>query len=244
MPFIRLSDNYIDHPKFIVLSDRAFRLWHEGMAYCRKHQTDGEIVSSALRGFRYAKPDAVRELSAGTAPLWETVDVGFKVHDYLDWNPCREDEQRRQQESRERTKKWRTNAVSDASRHAYVPVRIGITRSSEGVQGEPDALAVFEAFGAAWKRAYGHEFSLMLNPLGQMKLEEQAAKFSTAKLLAAIPAYFACEEAYVRNARHPLPLFLRDPLKYLAKEASVRSSGTLSPEETREAQRRLREQAS
>jgi hypothetical protein len=65
-----------------------------------------------------------------------------------------------------------------------------------------------------------------------------------AKFLAAMAAYFATDDAYVRKARHPLGLFLSDPTKYLAKEASVRSSATLSPEETREAQRRLREQAS
>src|SRR5262249_20098267 len=155
-----------------VLSDRAFRLWHEGMAYCRKHQTDGTISASALRGFRYARPEAVRELSTGASPLWETIEGGFSVHDYLDWNPSRAEEQKRQQEARDRTKRWRTNASRDASQHAYVPDRIGTDQDlPEGVQGEPDpAASVLDAFAAAWKAAYGYDFSLILKPLEQMKL--------------------------------------------------------------------------
>lgn len=98
MPFIRLSDNYIDHPKFLVLSATAFRLWHEGMAFCRKHQTDGLIAMSELHGFRYFKPVRATELATphrpGAAPLWEVLDgFGYKVHDYLDWNLSKDEEQ-------------------------------------------------------------------------------------------------------------------------------------------------------
>lgn len=112
MPFIRLCDSYIDHPKFLALSASSFRLWHEGMAFCRKHQTDGVIPFAALQGFRYFKPIRATELATpyvpGKQPLWETVsDVGYVVHDYLDWNLSREEEQRRQKEGRERIKKWR-----------------------------------------------------------------------------------------------------------------------------------------
>lgn len=235
MPFIRLSDNYIDHPKFIVLSDRAFRLWHEGMAYCRKHQTDGLIPALALNGFRYAKKDAVKELSVTEAPLWETVEAfGFRVHDYLEWNDCREVEQKRQKESRDRTKRWRDGshpaprdpsrgASRDASPHAHVPDRSGSDhRSSEGMQGEPSVSArVLDTFRDRWKHAYGYECSLMVKPLEFMQLEQQVAKYPEAQLLRAMDAYFASPDEYVRRAKHPLPLFLRDPLRHLATDARV-----------------------
>jgi hypothetical protein len=78
-----------------------------------------------------------------------------------------------------------------------------------------------------------------------MQLEQQLDKCGEAKFLAAMAAYFATDDAYVRKDRSTRSVCcLSDPTKYLAKEASVRSSATLSPEETREAQRRLREQAS
>lgn len=149
MPFIRLSDNYIDHPKFLALSDGAFRLWHEGMAFCRKHQTDGVIPASALSGFRYHRPARVTELVApykpGAASLWDRVDgVGFKVHDYLDWNRSRAEDEQLKTEANERTKKWRKkqsgDATRDASQDAHVLDRIGSgSNSSEGIQGKPPA---------------------------------------------------------------------------------------------------------
>jgi len=93
-PWIRLDDDYINHPKFVALSHVAFRLWHEGMAYSRKLMTDGIITSGALKTFRYASKSAVKELTAplypGASPLWEERDGGFEIHDYLDWNPTRQ----------------------------------------------------------------------------------------------------------------------------------------------------------
>lgn len=97
MPFIRLSDNYIDHPKFLALSASAFRLWHEGMAFCRKHQTDGRLPASTVKGFRYYKGPAMTELLTPYQPaahaLWETIaGFGYQVHDYLDWNLSKDEE--------------------------------------------------------------------------------------------------------------------------------------------------------
>lgn len=91
MAWIRLSDTYIDHPKFLALSDGAFRLWHEGMAYCRKHQTDGIIPFSVMRGFRYFSKAREKQLASG---LWVLIPAtGYKIHDYLDWNLSRDEEQ-------------------------------------------------------------------------------------------------------------------------------------------------------
>lgn len=111
MSWIRLDDDYIYHPKFAVLSHAAFRLWHEGMAYCRKMLTDGLIPRAAMKTFRYAARPAVAELTTpigdGLAPLWEPHDVGFKVHDYLVWNRSREQELKDREDAKGRAKKAR-----------------------------------------------------------------------------------------------------------------------------------------
>lgn len=111
MAWIRLSDDYIYHPKFTRLSHLAFRLWHEGMAYCRKLLTDGAIPRRALKDFKYATRAAVDELSTpaslGIAPLWLPTDDGFRVHDYLDWNPSREDDQRDREGAKKRMRRYR-----------------------------------------------------------------------------------------------------------------------------------------
>ncbi len=111
MAWIRLDDDYINHPKFTVLSHLAFRLWHEGMSYCRKAMTDGVISAAALRSFRYGQKPAVKELTTplheGTSPLWELHDAGYRVHDYLDWNPSHEEDQRDREAAKKRMRAYR-----------------------------------------------------------------------------------------------------------------------------------------
>lgn len=107
MPFIRLSDDYVDHPKFVVLSDGAFRLWHQGMAYCRRYQTDGLVPTNTLRKFKAYSSKRMRELMTpwmdGRHPLWEGVDgFGIKVHDYLEWNLSKEEENQQRAEAKQR----------------------------------------------------------------------------------------------------------------------------------------------
>lgn len=97
MAWIRLSDDYTDHPKFSNLSDGAFRLWHQGMAFCRKFKTDGLIPSATVKGFKAFSRKRAEELTApwnaGENPLWLDVEgFGVKVHDYLDWNLSKEEE--------------------------------------------------------------------------------------------------------------------------------------------------------
>jgi hypothetical protein len=87
------------HPKFLALNGNAIGLWHEGKDYCADHNTDGLIPLYALKTFRFAGKKTIALLATsiglkddGTryAPLWETHDVGYKMHDYLDHNDCRE----------------------------------------------------------------------------------------------------------------------------------------------------------
>lgn len=141
MPFIRLSDNYIDHPKFLALSASAFRLWHEGMAFCRKHQTDGMIPFAALNGFRYFKPVRASELSTpyqkDAKPLWELIpEFGYSVHDYLFWNLSKEEEQSDKDAASARMRRLRKDRREGGSspeqvgersptRAPFVPDRIG-----------------------------------------------------------------------------------------------------------------------
>ncbi len=112
MPFIRLSDNYIYHPKFLALSASAFRLWHEGLAYCRQQETDGRISSGTVQGFRYYKAPRVTELATpfehGAHPLWERIEgFGYQVHDYLFWNLSKEETQKDRDGATERMRRLR-----------------------------------------------------------------------------------------------------------------------------------------
>lgn len=84
--------------------------------------------------------------------------------------------------------------------------------------GEISAETITDSYRMCWKAAYGFESSLLLKPLEYMQLEQQITAHGGAPLLEALRAFFAADDAYLRKAKHPLALFLRDPLKYLAKE--------------------------
>lgn len=98
-PWARIEVGRMRHPKFLALNGNAIALWDEGKDYCDEHHTDGLIPREALKTFRFSGPKSIAMLTAscgqkpdGSAyvPLWEPHPVGFKMHDYLDHNDCRE----------------------------------------------------------------------------------------------------------------------------------------------------------
>ena len=111
MRYMRLEENAMEHPKFIAISDKAFRLWCEGCAYCQKHLTDGRIPVKALKGFRYHTPTALRELLTenvpNKGPLWHRDGTEVVVHDYLDWNDTREKVLANRKAGKDRLDRWR-----------------------------------------------------------------------------------------------------------------------------------------
>lgn len=124
MPWVRIDENAMDHPKFLALTDGAWRLWCEGQTYCQKHLTDGAILFPALRGFRYYSPARVKNLIAphvpGKGPLWHQDERGnVQVHDYLDWNDSREEVLHAREAAKMRRRRYdERNASGNASADA------------------------------------------------------------------------------------------------------------------------------
>jgi hypothetical protein len=138
VPFIRLCDNYVDHPKIDKLGDGAFRLWHQGLAFCRRFQTDGMIPYVSARGFKAYSPKRTRELCApwreGEKPLWvERAGVGYQVHDYLEWNPTKDEENEQRAASKERMRQMRERRFTPGTPmlRRNMPVTDGVVTRSE-----------------------------------------------------------------------------------------------------------------
>jgi hypothetical protein len=179
VPWIRLSDNYIEDEKFLALSDRSFRLWHEAMAYCRRHQTDGLIPFAILRGFRAYSKTSEKQLASpardGLAPLWELIPAtGYKVHNYLNWNLSKEEENNERAGAAARMRKFRargseetsygvtdgvTNGVTPTVTNGEVPDRIGkdLSCSSLEEKKRPESEVLFDRFWAAYPRKVGKD---------------------------------------------------------------------------------------
>lgn len=133
MAWIRLSDDYNDHPKFDNLSDGAFRLWHQGMGFCRKYQTDGLMPLASVRKFKAYTARRMAELMTPwrllANPLWRSVEgEAVKVHDYLDWNPSKDEADERRIESREAMRELRE---SRRKVKGIPPVSIPVSDNSE-----------------------------------------------------------------------------------------------------------------
>jgi hypothetical protein len=97
MPWVRIDEGMPEHPKVAALPDAAFRLHIEGLCYCARMLTDGaipEVIAQRL-GTKKACKDLVK------SGLWKSEnDGGFRIHDYLDFQPSREDvEDRRNKRS-------------------------------------------------------------------------------------------------------------------------------------------------
>jgi hypothetical protein len=142
-PWARLVLGYMRHPKFLALNGNAIALWHEGKNYCDEHQTDGLIPHEAVKTFRFRgqKTIAMLQTTCATpkpdgspyAPLWEPHPVGYKMHDYLDHNDCRdvvlarmEQADERRDDERKRKAEWRAKKkdkrdLSRGTRDGTVP---------------------------------------------------------------------------------------------------------------------------
>jgi len=80
--WVRLDEGFATHPKVFGLSDQAFRVHVQALCYCGQHLTNGFVPAGLA-------PVAVtKELVAHG--LWSPMKDGFEVHDYLAYNPSRE----------------------------------------------------------------------------------------------------------------------------------------------------------
>jgi hypothetical protein len=105
VPWVRIDENALDHPKLSRLSDGAFRLWVRGLAHCQKYLTDGALGADDVRGFRGNSRARVRELV--TARLWDQHENDYHVHDYLKWNDGRDVVIHKREQARDRLTKYR-----------------------------------------------------------------------------------------------------------------------------------------
>ena len=107
MSWIKIDDNFADHPKFVALSNDAVATWARALGYCNRHMTDGKIGLAAARlCTRLPRPDkAIAELVK--VGLWEQTEDGFQFHDYHQWNESRATRERKLNDAKERKERWK-----------------------------------------------------------------------------------------------------------------------------------------
>lgn len=117
MAWAKLDDRMPWSRKIQPLSDKAFRLYVTGIAWCAAELTDGFISDAdvALLPLKRDRTAAARELVANK--LWTRVDGGYQVHDFLEYNrsAARVKQDRKATAARQERHRAKSNGVTNAS---------------------------------------------------------------------------------------------------------------------------------
>lgn len=124
MSWARLDDACTDHLKLRRAGTAGLALWTASIVWCSRHLTDGFIPTDMLHdiwrpvGESFDADSACARLVA--AGLWDQVEGGWQVHDYLDYNPSREEVMRAREQAAERQRRRRSRHVTpDVTRDVH-----------------------------------------------------------------------------------------------------------------------------
>lgn len=89
MPWVRLDDSLHGHPKAAKAGLEAMGLHALALTHCSAYLTDGHVDPEFVdsKAGRRAPKIVERLIEAG---LWELNGSGWLIHDYLSYNPSRE----------------------------------------------------------------------------------------------------------------------------------------------------------
>jgi hypothetical protein len=122
MPWARIDDMLPVHPKVRALSDAAFRLYICAICWSNLNTTDGHIPADQLRylsDVRRVRQCADQLVQVG---LWETAGDGWRIHDYLEYQPSAEKVARERELKRQRQEKWRAGGDASVDASPDLPV--------------------------------------------------------------------------------------------------------------------------
>lgn len=144
MPWVRIDDNFAQHPKVIQAGPLGIALQVAGLCYANRHLTDGFIPRAAtvtlldFSGLAVVGP--TNDLGVGSGEdvaaqhviallvelgIWEEAQGGYQIHDYDKYQDSRETVLANRAKTRDRVAKWRSgrtnkgrNAVTNAATNA------------------------------------------------------------------------------------------------------------------------------
>lgn len=132
MSWARLDDSFWRNPKITELLDtakgpEALALHVAAISYCAEHLTDGVVDKSDIRRIVRWHNSRVKSAlqSLLQSGLWDIVEPGVKwrVHDFLDYNPTRQEvlvkrekDARRQRKHRGLSQRDNVRDITNASR--------------------------------------------------------------------------------------------------------------------------------
>lgn len=210
MVWVRLDDHFDQNPKIAAVGPLGIALWVTGLAYCNRNLTDGFIpwnIAKSLLSWEYLEPPGdngrrkVQSLSVSCGMVGDSVDAervidlllyaglwdvdddrgGYRIHDYEQFQPSKEQVLEDRRASADRTAKSRakshgsngaSNTVGNSvSTPAPVPVpvpdpepeteEIAAAAAREETEGADSSEGVARLC-REWERATGFTVTAML----------------------------------------------------------------------------------
>lgn len=111
MPWVRLDDGFPDHPKIATLSPAAGWLHVCALCWCNRNLTDGIVPKGVEK--RLTASTGVKKLTDElvTKGIWIDEGDQWRIHDYLDFQPSREQVEEERAKAAERQRKARERAA-------------------------------------------------------------------------------------------------------------------------------------
>lgn len=110
MGWAKFDDQFTDHPKVQAVGPMAELLAMRAVIYAARYETDGLIRESVLPRLTVGITAPSKQIAALLREnLWEKVDEGWLIHDFLDYHPSKADREAERQAARERMANVRAN---------------------------------------------------------------------------------------------------------------------------------------
>lgn len=108
MPWVRLDEEFARHPKVLAAGPLGLAMQVAALCYCNSYLTDGFVPRSVVPGLLHLEGLGMRmwmgDLAGGgedadwklvvedllEAGLWEEVPGGYRIHDYHEYQPTKE----------------------------------------------------------------------------------------------------------------------------------------------------------
>jgi hypothetical protein len=105
--WVKLDDTFPDHPKVEKAGPAAAWLYVCGLCYCARYLTDGLIPGTAVARLTALKNNRALAEKLVDVGLWERDGDDFRVHNYEERNPSKEQIEEKRRQTRERIADWR-----------------------------------------------------------------------------------------------------------------------------------------
>jgi len=111
-PWARFDDEFPDHPKVLAAGPLAAWLHVCAICYACRYLTDGFIPHGQVRRLADVEDPTLLVGRLVSSGLWEVVPGGYRVHDFLEYQPAKAGVEHERELTKKRTAEWRARQES------------------------------------------------------------------------------------------------------------------------------------